>query len=299
VQRGLDLALAGLRLTQDLSRGEGAPLVAAMVGAAAMQAILEGAVQPLLEHPSVTSEQVEATRGALGRLLEAEQTSGTFLPYESAGFVLETVLPELKAPGWEPPGGWPADRPGPRDPHEETKTVSGDPKQDMALTWVAINETSAALESACPVDASMAACVGGLEAHAKAAAERAQRSQLSRYMELLAAKDPNPVLRGWIVDILAGIAVPSHDKYVKKHYTRRAMLAAARLHAAVRLERLAGRGCPQPDDLKKESWTPQLAVPGVEGTLRVEQEQGGLAVRPPETLEQQGGEPFAYRIPCG
>ncbi len=153
-ESSFQLATDALRFYQDLGRGPGASLIAAMVGTAAFEHVIDDGLRPALE-AGVLPEKLQAmVLKELGLLMASEPRFCDFLAYERHGMPLQLLLPRLKGEGWTPPGGFDADlldeTGKPRPYVEEGKVMAGmTHDQEAALSWAAMDKIHARMEAAC------------------------------------------------------------------------------------------------------------------------------------------------------
>ena len=269
--RAVRLVLDWVRFTQDLARGDGAPLIAAAVGAASALPLAEKVLPRLVGGAQPPSAEVLAeAEEELFALLHTEPSFGSLLSYERVGMALQFLLPQLDGPGYEPPGGFDEDHTPPGDDVERGMPLPGiSEEQALLLTWVALERSWRASEAACPPDADLASCAAGLE-RAGEAREGLPASPIARYLSLLTSPDPNRELREWVVSILGSVVAPAYAAYVRKLGERRFALAAARFQVAVLGDFAETGRCPDAGLVADAAWEPLRTIPGVGQGLAIE-----------------------------
>lgn len=236
----VSLLLDGVRLSQDLSRGR-TSLIVAMVGAA----ITKSLVEPLTQ--AVAAAPPDVARRALAEVEALQETEPTYhgvLQGEILTTQLMNIVPALEGPGWTPPGGW-GDQPPPTfDDPDDTQTLTGDIRVDMALTWLAYREIADGVLAACPASADLAACASGLsdqyEAQRRATAPQ---TGVEATVRLLLAENPAREVRAEVIRLLRGVLTVDFGRYALEHDLRREVLA--KLHTELEAK-LSGPAQPAP-----------------------------------------------------
>lgn len=281
-EEALSLALDWLRVTQHLSRGPGAPLLAAMAGNAAVDTMIQGVVAPLLG-PGASATLAERAERELALLLDGEPRFADLLAYERYALPLQTVLPGLRGRGWEPPGGF--DEGG--RPMEGGTLGAEFPgvgeREALMLAWIAMDRNGERMTAACPPEATLTECRTGL-ARLQDATLAKQPKGLGSLLAVAAAEDQRAAVRDQILTILESIAQPSFARYVDRLALRRFQLAAARVHAAVAVSRARTGTCPTVAELEAPHWAERLQVPGVAEAMTVEASDVGIVLTPPAEI---------------
>lgn len=285
---GLDFA----RLTQDLARGEGAPVVAGIVGKAAAVVVLQAGLRPLLDRWKGRGA-VKSLIAVAEELEALERTEPPFvhmLRFETTGFVLQSILPQLKGETWTPPGGFedgvnkhPALAAKEKKAGAlKTKKMRGvSEKDELALVWLASTDTIERLIAACPTTATADACARGMKAASEAIQAESAGTRFKRLFKVATSPTPRKAVRQWILAILKAVGAPAFHKYVGNYAARAFLLRAARLHALAALERTRGGKCP---DLVKEDASRGLPLndPATGKPLRVKKgKRGVFTLQPP------------------
>ena len=282
-QLGTDL----LRLSQDVQRGEGGPVVAGILGKVAAVTVLEAGLRPLLD--GWKGRAAAAPLAALAaELLTLEQTEPPFahmLRYETSGFALQNILPRLKGEKWTPPGGFEAGiikhpalaaKEKSKIPALKTRKMRGvSEAEELAMVWLASTDTIERLIKACPVKATAEACARGMVTESEAIRAESSQSKLKRMFKVATAADPRKEVRQWIIGILKAVGAPAFNKYVGNYATRALLLRAARIHTLAALQRAKTGKCP---DLTSEASSDTLPLrdPGTGKPLRVEKGKKGV-----------------------
>ena len=245
-REALELLLDALRFQQDMYRG-GAGFLYAMVSVAA-----NGFLVPVLEIAlndarSSGAELLGQVQRELEGLLEAEPHPGEILRGEQEYAALYMFLGGMKGPAWTPPGGWGEERPPARPEGrlaDATITVGADERDDLAVAWLAADATAVEWAAACPTTVSMRACEDGMKAVSERLDRKVEdRSQLSRWLGLLGAEDPQEEVLKQVLEILQA-GTPAFSKYLRRLGLTVFAYASLRLHAAYRaLAESSGR-CP-------------------------------------------------------
>lgn len=294
----LALGLDWMRVMQHLSRSSGAPLLAAMVGTAAMQQTVDAVIAPVLAGAPLSAEALALTDRALGMLVAGEPAFADFLPYERAGAALNMMLPFINGPTWEPPGGFDEDHvaapEGASEGLRSSEMAGIDDRQTMMLAWIAFDATTRRMEEACPPAASLSACRAGLRAAEKARTPGGARPVLDRWLSIAMAEDPHAAVRQQILEIMEDVATPSYWRYVDRLALRRFLLTALRVHVAARQ---AG-ACPDPSALAEGPWPGRLQVPGVDQPIAALSDAGETVLSVPEGLLEDAGPTGRYVLRC-
>jgi len=230
----LNFGLDWIRLTQDVARGEGAPLIVGMVAVAAVKPVFKALRFVLTRPAGMAPEMLARVEKELGMLLATEPEFAHFLAYERFGLPLHMILPQLKGPEYVPPGGFDHDRmefPG-EIAGKELEGIS--PRQQVALAWVAMSESLGRMLAACPAGKTPEVCFRALEKVGEQMMEEARKGQLLRSVKVLLSPEPDQLIRDWMLDILKSISVPAFTKYVARLASRSFHLAALRLHVVLR-----------------------------------------------------------------
>ncbi|MBN1774696.1 MAG: hypothetical protein JXB32_25770 [Deltaproteobacteria bacterium] len=244
LREGLELALDGLRLLQDLERG-GAAWIDAAIGAAATLA-LAPVVEAGLTAAAGDAELLDEAVRQLGVLLETEAHPRELLAGEYLGGVLFAADPAVLGAAAVPDGlrcrvpdyGEGRVLRGP--------TVGADVRDDFALNWLALDRMFDGWQGACPAGSLPLDCREGLERLYEGWRERASRNPETFLKDLLGqavATDPHAKFRAQVLDVLLGVG-SSPGRWVTTHGRRRFLLGALRLQAAW-LRQAGGTGaCP-------------------------------------------------------
>jgi len=297
----LALALDSLLFFQDLARGPGAPLIAAMLGTAASRVVVEDGLRPVLSGASPALRVLERTALEIDALLASEPGFCDFLPYERYGMALQLFLPVLKGKGWGPPGGF--DELGTPQDLPEGGAPFGSPKwNEVALSWLGLDRVHGQMAAACKEAKGPLGMAEAFEELAGELSDRAGRSNWRRMLLVLVSPDPVLAVREWIFDILGGIAVPAFGRYALKYRERTFLLQAVRIHVEILTMRLKTGKCPSQADLGSGLWTGFLADRTSGEPLQVSTAtDGSLSVRPSPAFAAALGldaDPLAYSFEC-
>lgn len=257
----IEMALNGLRFYQDLNRGPGASLMVAMVSTAAVTSIIDLGLRPLLEvGVPPDAEYKLAMRGVLS-LLATDPPFCDCLGYERYGLPLQLLLPVIKGDGWEPPGGYDFGS-GPPGEIPGAVRMGLARGQEEALAWVAMEGVHARFAEMCRTHDRVADLFRAMRAAADEIIAKPRISLWKRVLLLLAATDPQQVLRQWMVDVIQAVAIPSFDKYVVRYAQRRFMLQGLRLQLLASRYSSQNKVCPSLEGLKHPSFAPATIDPG-------------------------------------
>ncbi|MBI2892253.1 MAG: hypothetical protein HYY06_01785 [Deltaproteobacteria bacterium] len=288
----LRLLFDALRLGQDLSRG-GPGLLIPMMSAAGGELLLPQA-EVLLQSGALSAEDASSLASELDTLIANEVHWSEFLRGEYADMALYMVLPQLEPAGWVPPGGWPDGMGSPTGQDASgalrTKSMGLPPRDEEALAWVALDETTRGKRAACPASATLQTCIAAL---ARLTTETVARGTKLGLPPL--SRGPTKATRRQILDILEGIAAPADAKYARRYARRLARLAAMRIH----LEARRAATCPAEGDFGRTPLQELLSPAALGGTLGVVRADGGVDVAPPDWLAGTANrrEPI-WRIRC-
>lgn len=249
------LLLDGLRFFQDLGRG--GTWVSAMIGVA-LARILAPDIELLFDFPGQFPAGLAASlQGELTALLAAEPHPSVHFADECLDSELQDVLPNLMPDGWTPPGGWDdGTKPGPA--RATSTSGSMDPRDEQALSLLALQEVRDRFLSACPAGCTREACAAGV-ASATAAAPGSAELRGKALGLIHAALQPGAEagaqrtrLRKMMVESLVGLAMPMFAGFPARTQERIFLLAGFRLLAAFRQVTDATGRCPQPADFDQE-----------------------------------------------
>ena len=287
------LGLDFVRLTQDIQRGEGGPVVAGILGKVAAATVLRHGLRPLLDgwKGRGAAAPLAAVATELLTLEQTEPPFGQMLRYETTGFVLQNILPRLKGEKWTPPGGFEqgivkhpalAAKDTAKALKLKTKRMPGvSEREELAMVWLASTDTIERLAKACPPKANAEACARGIAAESAAIRAESSESKLKRMLKVALGPDPRKEVRQWIVGILKAVGAPAFNKYVGNYATRALLLRAARIHALAAAQKAKTGKCP---DLTSEAASDALPLrdPGTGKPLRVEagKKKGTFVLRP-------------------
>lgn len=278
-REGLELALDGLRLLQDVERG-GAAWIDAAMGAGAslpLAAVVESGLTAAADDPGTLDEVIRE----IGILIETEPHPSELLEGEYLHGVLLVADPAVLGPK-RAPQGTSCDRPPPAAAPSDP-----DARDSAALTWLTLDRMVEAWRGACATDALPLDCRDGLERlHA------AWREQLvqgpARFLQDLLERPmvvpPGSDLRDRILRALLGAEV-SPGRWVTVQGRRRFLLAALRLQAAW-LRQAAGAGaCPGLESFEVEPLASLRRDPFSNRPIVVEPDgEGGFVFRPPVSM---------------
>ncbi len=295
-------ALDRMRFDQDVIRG-GGTLIAAMISTASTVRNQAPWLRWILDRGDLSEAGLTEVVDSLGVLLSTEPPIGAVIEADGYWSFLQLILPPVKGKDWVPPGGWDFDYKPRTDDIEETGFSTRsfiDPKTDAALMVVAMDEIQKTHAAACPVDASVLACMDGLRRYGEAQRRRDGNGTILRAIKVLGSPDPRMAVRRWIVDVLSGMATPSFGRYVEKYAVRSFTLAALRIHAAV-LRAWRSRGACE-TDLTGEGWEAYVADPIFDGPLRITRDPATAEwlVRAAGSFElgSSANEELEYRFNC-
>ena len=290
-QLGLDF----VRLSQDVQRGEGGTVVAGILGKTAAMTVLESGLRPLLAgwKGRAAATPLAAVAAELEVLEQTEPPFVHLLRYQTTGFVLQSILPQLKGETWTPPGGFEqgivvhpakAARVAKNKPNAaglKTKKMRGvSEKEELALVWLASTDTIERLVKACPANARAEACARGILKESEAIRVESRQSKVKRLFKVALAPAPRKEIRQWILAILKAVGAPAFNKYVGNYATRALALRAARIQALASLQKAKTGKCP---DLTNAAAAQKLPLrdPGTGQPLRVEKgKKGTVLLRP-------------------
>jgi hypothetical protein len=259
-------ALDRIRFDQDIYRG-GGTLIAAMVSSASMTRYQSPWLRWLLDRGDLDAGELSDVIDALGTLLTTEPPVGHIIEAEGYWGFLQLASPVKR--------------------------------NEEAILLVAMEEIQRSQAAACPRDATMVECADGLRRHGEEMMRRAEVGTAVRIIRVVASEDPGRAVRQWIVDILAGIAVPNYREYVEKVAYRSILIAAHRLHVAVLKSWRTTGGCPE--TLEGEAWAALLTDPVIGGALKVRRDTSTQEwiVGPAEELSTEStGDSIEYRFSC-
>lgn len=232
-EKAINLALDGLRVSQDLSRGRGTPLIVAMVAVAASKIIGDFALRVVLNSGKPLGRPLlQRLQRELKILVRTEPPFREFLASETQSLALQTWLPLLKGPGWVPPGGWDEGL----APGVPKGTPSPKARLSAILGWVAMKRSIERLEQACPQGSTMQFCHQGMTREGRQMARAARAGGLDMIIEILGADDPAKRITEWIIRIFQALNGNAYAKYIIRYAYRSFYYAAHGLHAALRLE---------------------------------------------------------------
>lgn len=266
----------GVRLQQDLLRG-GVSWLEVMVVHAASEALLDAA-DAVVAADSLPPEDIPALRKELATLVASEPDVGASLVAERVSQQQYELRGPVSPRGWAPVGGWRDGRPPPK------RATGPGERWQMALAWRVVAQLAERERAACPSDASVHACVEGLDRLATDLT-KGDTDWVQRWTASLAA---GAEVEQAVVDTLLAIAAPGVVKYVRRAAIRRARLAA--LDVALRVA--AGESCPEPKAITGDD------VEGLGAPLQARRRGSSLHLSPPAFLELPG-DTAVSRIGCG
>jgi hypothetical protein len=249
VLAAMQLLLDDIRYEQDLCRGGGGVLPA-MIGWVTVERDVD-LLHALLATHRLDKEQLGTIAAEMERLLATTTDFGAILEDDAYFMAAEMVLPSIEGPGWRPPGEWPegAKLPPPQFTGEGKKI--GSPREEAAVTWMAMNRAAQTRRRACPANRPLSHCVAALEKEVEASRGRMAKLPKKTVDDVIAAGgDPGPV-REAIITILEATYAPAFNKYAYRFAHRIARVVALRV--AVELERMAvtDSSCPDAQGLAR------------------------------------------------
>lgn len=302
VRQGLEFLL----FAQDTTRGDGAPLIGAMIAVAIQPFVIEkGLTRILANHGAkISAAQLQELADGLGTLLKQEPHFHSFLLYERDGLVLQTLLPGMKEKGWVPPGGFDEDY----HPYEEASAEGKElpnlaQGQEQALGWVAHSTAIGRLLAACSKQGSAVDCAVGMERAAKEMAAEADGGHCTKLIKLAFFAEPTKQLRDWILEILRAVASPAFIKYVGRFATRSFQIRGLQLHALA-LKHLAASGkCPTAEELTGTEWKLYNRDPASNLPLKISSpDKGKYLIQPPKAFPKDAAGQYdesRYEFSCG
>ncbi len=257
----IDMTLNGVRFYQDFGRGPGSSLIVAMVATAAIGAIVDLGLSPLLERSVPPPAEFKMVLRGLSALLATEPPYCDCMGYERYGVPLQFLLPGMKGEGWVPPGGFDHGSMPPVD-FPATKRFGLAPGQEMALAWVAMETVHARFAEMCQTNHTTADLFKAMRAASEEIIAKPRQSSWKRALLLFFARDPQRALRDWVTDILQAVAIPSFDKYVIRYAQRRFKLQGLRLQLLVSRYSIANGTCPSLKGLEHHNFAQATVDPG-------------------------------------
>lgn len=245
-KRALEMILDGLRFSQDMVRG-GVGLLAASASAAAASQTAPVLEAILNRKEPLPEELLNSVLGQLETLLNSEAHPSAMLQGEYLTTVAASLTQELY-PDEKNLIGDVCFEPFPKWKVFETRSPVGADARDAAnLYWLVLDRCFSEYFAACPPSLSPSECQHGLKKCEKKnntsnSAPGDFAEQISDLVGTAGAEVSGKTL-DTIID-LARFACPQHSIFIGLHGTRPFIIAAARLHAAYRLEADRNKRCP-------------------------------------------------------
>ena len=288
VHAGVDLLLNGVRIGQDLKRGNSSALLA-MLANSFMDRQLQ-LLELVLNRPGKLGDRLLASiERRLGMLIESEPHPGDFMAGDYLAFCLYEILPALRGEGYTPPGGF-----GPMGPPEAREFK--EPRERkyfrvaMLSSWERLRSGWA---ERCTPQMSGGECQRALIAWTGPLKQRQVRDHAEREKRLavaLVAGMESGMIEELITQTLQIAAPPSVD-YLKKNGRIAFALAGLRLHAAFRRLAEQHKRCPVLEDFDREPLKSLRIDPYSGEPIRIEPGSGGVkwVLRPPMDLKKEAG----------
>jgi len=290
-----DLLLDWSRLVQDVSRGDGAPILVALMASSSAASVLS-IMRRVLDAAAAADDLglLERVAAELGALLDSAVAAPDLLAAERQEVALWSALPAIEGRAYEPPGGWYDGYIPPPSPDEESGpeelVVGLGAAQQAALAWVAVDRRTRGLIAACPPGSDYARCREGLRRYFEA--------RTAALYDVVVPDEPEgghtpasrAALRAALLDLLDLAGQQRYHTYIDVVAERAFELAALRLHAQSLLIRARTGACPPPAP---------LSIPALgDAPLRVERVGPAVRVLPPAFLAGDGVGAFPYEFRC-
>jgi hypothetical protein len=286
LREGLELALDGLRLLQDLERG-GTQWIDAATGAAAtlpLVAVLEAGLTAAAAEPELLAD----IGAQLGLLLAGEPLPAELLAGESLGGMVTAADPAALGTDAAPAVVRCRTAEVPAAPGPAGTTAPGPARDVQALAWLTLGRMAEQWQNACGDPAAPPlACRDGLDRLYQDWREQARRSPDEFLRQLLGravvADGADEGRHRLVETLLAPGADPA--RWIAAQGRRRFLLAALRLQAAWQRQAAAAGSCPAAAAFDAAPLAELRADPFSGRPIKVDSDgEGGFVFRPPVGL---------------